>query len=399
MAAATQFAPLVLVRDGGSQTLAPISLQPGTGAAFSEAWLRNCLFTHPEAIPVQEIEPTFAPLIPICTELDTRQAGYIDALFANHLGLLTIAEFKLWRNPEARREVIGQILDYARVLRHWSYADLQREVSRTLKRHGENALFELVRARHPGLDEASFIDAMSRNLRNGRFLLLLIGDGIREGVEAIAEYVQAHAGLHFTFGLVEVGVYDLGSGQRLVQPRVLARTLIVNRSVVELASPDLQIAEQTEASEQELDEGQMAFKAFWSDLLSMLRLDDPDQPLPRPATTSMLFFSMPLSRMWITVYYGQQSKDSSVFLGWDKTSPLANAIIARIRDERQEVEKGLSMPISWEVRDGKLRIVARRPPAERQQMLEWFAATINAFVNVFRPRISALMRELSSGQA
>ena len=47
------------------------------------------------------------------------------------LGRLTLAEFKLWRNPQARREVIGQILDYAKELASWRYADLQREVSRT----------------------------------------------------------------------------------------------------------------------------------------------------------------------------------------------------------------------------------------------------------------------------
>ena len=27
-----------------------------------------------------------------------------------------LIECKLWRNPEARREVVGQILDYAKVL-------------------------------------------------------------------------------------------------------------------------------------------------------------------------------------------------------------------------------------------------------------------------------------------
>lgn len=39
--------------------------------------------------------------------------------------------------------------------------------------------------------------------------------------------------------------------------------LIVDRSVVELASPDMQLAEPAEVDEQELDESQMAFKALW----------------------------------------------------------------------------------------------------------------------------------------
>lgn len=400
MTLTNQFAPLVLIRNGVAQTILPAARHLAMDtSSYSEAWLQNLVFAHPETIPVQEIEPGFGPLIPICTELDTRQAGYIDTLFANHQGLLTIAEFKLWRNPEARREVVGQILDYARVLRRWTYADLQREVSHTLKRHGANALFDIVRSKHPALDEASFIDAASRNLRNGRFLLLLIGDGIREGVESIAEYVQAHAGLHFTFGLVEIGIYDLGAGQCLIQPRILARTLIVNRSVVELASPELQLAEATEAGEQELDDSQAAFKAFWTELLTDLRLDDPEQPLPKPTTVSNIFFSMPLRAMWVTTYYGRQSKESAVFLGWDKTAPLAVSIIKQLEDQREDINDELATPVSWEVRDSKLRIVAHHAPADPKQMLAWFGTTINTFVNVFRPRIAALMKELGATPA
>lgn len=33
-------------------------------------------------------------------------------------------ECKLWRNPQARREVLAQILEYASLLRGWSYGDL-----------------------------------------------------------------------------------------------------------------------------------------------------------------------------------------------------------------------------------------------------------------------------------
>ena len=43
-------------------------------------------------------------------------AGLIDVLYVSPAGLVTIVETKLWRNPEARREVVGQILDYAKEL-------------------------------------------------------------------------------------------------------------------------------------------------------------------------------------------------------------------------------------------------------------------------------------------
>jgi len=97
-------------------------------------------------------------------------------------------------------------------------------------------LLDMVRAVDPEVDEQQFNDALTANLRRGRFLLLIVGDGIREGVEAIAEYLQLHAGLHFSLGLVELPIYVMPNGDRLVAPRVLARTALVTRNVV--AVPD-----------------------------------------------------------------------------------------------------------------------------------------------------------------
>ena len=141
--------------------------------------------------------------MPICTELNT-PAGPIDNFMVTPSGLPVLVECKLWRNPEARREVVSQILDYAKELSRWSSSE--------------------------------FNDALTANLRRGRFLLLIVGDGIREGVEAIAEYLQLHAGLHFSLGLVELPIYVMPNGDRLVAPRALARTALVTRNVV--AVPD-----------------------------------------------------------------------------------------------------------------------------------------------------------------
>jgi hypothetical protein len=51
-------------------------------------------------------------------------------------------------------------------------------------------------------------------------------------VEAITEYLQLHAGLHFSLGLVDLPIYVMPNGDRLVAPRVLARTTLITRHVV-----------------------------------------------------------------------------------------------------------------------------------------------------------------------
>src|SRR5262252_2459694 len=147
--------------------------------SYDETFVQDLVFEHPQALPIDEIDTAYRGLVPICQELRT-PAGNIDCLFVNRSGLLCIVECKLWRNPEARREVVAQILDYAKELGRWKYEDLQREVSKRLGQAG-NVLYERVRDAHPGLAEADFVDAVARNLRRGRFLLLIIGDGIREG--------------------------------------------------------------------------------------------------------------------------------------------------------------------------------------------------------------------------
>ena len=93
-----------------------------------EAWLRDFLFTHPAVLPTASIDAAYVDPIPVCRELRT-PAGRIDCLFVTRYGGLVIVECKLWRNPQARREVVGQILDYAKDIAAWDYGDLQREVS------------------------------------------------------------------------------------------------------------------------------------------------------------------------------------------------------------------------------------------------------------------------------
>jgi hypothetical protein len=178
--------------------LKPVAQQAG-GDAMSEAYIQALVHEHSACLPIAEIDAMFSRPVPICTELNT-PAGPIDNFMVTPSGLPVLVECKLWRNPEARREVVSQILDYAKELSRWSSSDVQREVSHRLKRDG-NPLLDMVRAVDPQVDEQQFNDALTANLRRGRFLLLIVGDGIREGVEAIAEYLQLHAGLHFSLGL------------------------------------------------------------------------------------------------------------------------------------------------------------------------------------------------------
>jgi hypothetical protein len=111
-------------------------------------------------------------------------------------GHLVLVECKLWRNPEARRRVLAQIIDYAQNVSTWRYEELDSAIKRTSQAAGGSAgqgLFDIVQRGSPEaleLDEAQFVDAVQRNLRRGRMLLLVVGDGIREDTESLTDFLQ-----------------------------------------------------------------------------------------------------------------------------------------------------------------------------------------------------------------
>ena len=246
---------------------------------LAESDIHDLLFRSPSALPIAAIDGSYANAVSVCRELYTR-AGKLDALYVNPLGRLTLAEFKLWRNPQARREVIGQILDYAKELASWRSADLQREVSRALKRKG-NVLYELVRDRDPDTSEADFVDNVTRHLQRGEFLLLIVGDGIREDVEDIVSFVQRHSGLHFNLALVEAALYRDAASRIIVQPRVLARTQIVRRDIVDRGVGREVLIDDDNPNEAPSDQ-EKENSRFWTAVLQDYSFSDVDVEIPAP---------------------------------------------------------------------------------------------------------------------
>jgi len=107
---------------------------------------------------------------------------------------------------------------------------LEEAIGAATKRKGVT-LYDFVRDA-TDLDEAQFNYAIERNLRVGRILLLIVGEGIHEGVESLTKFLQLHAGLHVGIALVELSMWRLEDGALLVVPRTPMNTVIIERGVV-----------------------------------------------------------------------------------------------------------------------------------------------------------------------
>lgn len=224
--------PVRVNRETGSHPLRALNLD---GAGFNEQWLQRLIHRHPECLPVLEIEPGFGELISVGMEVPTKH-GPIDNLFLTPEGQIVLVEAKLWHNPQARREVVAQALDYATCLFEWGYEELERAVLKSSfgERNKPSKLFDLF-ADKDGLALPNFIDAVNTNLRKGRVLILVVGDGIRTEAKKLTAMLQSHAGAHFTFALVELNVFQLEEQDDvLVCPRILAQTEMISRGVVEI---------------------------------------------------------------------------------------------------------------------------------------------------------------------
>ncbi len=63
---------------------------------------------------------------------------------------------------------------------------------------------------------------------------MIVGDGIREGLENIMGVLHTHPQMHFTFGLVELQIYRHSKAPtgKLVIPQVVANTVEIVRATV-----------------------------------------------------------------------------------------------------------------------------------------------------------------------
>ena len=226
-------------------------------------------------------------------------------------------------------------------------------------------------------------------------------------MEAIAEYLQAHAGLHFTLGLIELPIYLLPNGDRLIAPRVLARTMVLTRTVV--AVPEGFAVDPDAESDADPDRSALtdAQQQFWISFFAKLQLDDPEQAVPCPPRQGYFTLTMPApsGTCWLTVYRDLRANEVGVFLSSHRGTVGEHAMLA-ITDDADNVlqELGGTARLS-QAKDGRprvfdsFRVASLSDEETREQAFDWLADRVNTFVNVMRPRVrSAVADHRTSNQ-
>lgn len=209
---------------------------PLGGNNFAENRVQELLHQNPSILPVSRFDGAFGPIVSLGREIRN-----IDNLFISPSGRLTVVETKLWRNPQAVREVLAQILEYASKLSLLSCEELEaacHDAKQSPLNRGES-LYEFVDRAFPGQvgPEPEFLDRLQRTLKQGRFLLLVVGDGIRENLENVLGMLYGQSHLAFTFGLVELEIYSQPNDKGyLIVPSIPAHSVEVVRAIVKVSN-------------------------------------------------------------------------------------------------------------------------------------------------------------------
>ena len=174
----------------------------------SEAQLQRLLAEHPRLIPIPERRLLF-----LGSEV-SNAAGMADLLYVDDDGLPTLVETKLLKNPGSRREVVGQVLDYAAALTEEWQTRGGRSVEDLVSDLRDRAIEFL--GDEDGLE--AWLASADRNLAQGRMRIILALDEAPGELVRLVRYLNDNSNLEVY--LLEVRRFS--AGDRIV----LAPTLV-----------------------------------------------------------------------------------------------------------------------------------------------------------------------------
>lgn len=116
----------------------------------------------------------------------------LDHLFLDQDAIPTLVEVKRKSDTRLRREVVGQMMDYAaNAAVYWSRDVLQSRFSETAQRQGQDPEQILVKFLS-GEDPEHFWQTVQLNLRSGKIRLVFAADYIPPELQRIVEFLNEH---------------------------------------------------------------------------------------------------------------------------------------------------------------------------------------------------------------
>ena len=204
-------------------------LRKGLFGKTLEDALQTLIARHPEVIPGGMIGPeSDDPHRFVLLRREMPVGGWsLDLLLVDQRGVLTLVEAKLIKNPESRRDVIGQIMEYAaNAVERWADGQARTAASEFWAKQNEDIDEIMRRFLGEGVDLEGFWALVEENLKGGRIRLIIAGDSIRPEVRRIIEYLNAEMTNAEIYGL-ELQCYGTDQDSLVLVPRLIGQTQAV----------------------------------------------------------------------------------------------------------------------------------------------------------------------------
>jgi len=194
------------------------------GKNLEEA-LQTLIERHPELLPGKQMEPGSDDpprFVLLCREMPV--AGWsLDHLLVDQRAVLTLVEAKLIQNPEARRDVIGQIMEYAaNAAESWGSGRARRKAGE-FWRDRDGGIDAIIKREFGIGDVDAFWNDLERNLQNGKVRLVIVADEFRPEVRRTIEYLNAEMSNAEIYGL-ELRCYGDESESLVLVPYLIGQT-------------------------------------------------------------------------------------------------------------------------------------------------------------------------------
>ncbi len=147
----------------------------------------------------------------------------LDHLFLDRDGIPTLVEVKRSADTRIRREVVGQMLDYAaNAILYWSVEKIQTEMESIASRQGTDLDMFIQEFLGKDHDTRDFWQKVKTNLLSGRLRLIFVADEIPRELQRIVEFLNQQMSPAEVYA-VEVKQYT-GRGIKSLVPRIVGIT-------------------------------------------------------------------------------------------------------------------------------------------------------------------------------
>ncbi len=157
------------------------------------------------------------------SDFDEYSRWSADHLFISHDGVPIIVEVKRRTDTRIRREVVGQMLDYAaNGIVYWPVENLRKCFQENCERDGVDAQERMAEFLGDRYDEATFWENVKTNLQAGKIRMVFVADVIPKELKRIVEFLNVQMDPAEVIA-IEVRQYTDGEHKALV-PRFIGRT-------------------------------------------------------------------------------------------------------------------------------------------------------------------------------